>query len=74
LSTPIGNGTLPLTGTAALVIGGTAVPAPRLAAIAAAVIIVGFLLLRFTRPQKLGVATPGRPGKARPRVWRRGSI
>ncbi|GLY08231.1 hypothetical protein [Actinoplanes sp. NBRC 101535] len=65
--------TLPITGSA-LVIGGTAVPAPKLAAIAAAVMIVGFLLLRLARPQKIGDVVPGRPGRSRARGWRRGQI
>ncbi|GIE99683.1 hypothetical protein [Paractinoplanes rishiriensis] len=68
-----GNKTLPLTGTA-LVIGSTAVPAPKLAAIAALIIIGGFLLLRLTRPKRLEGVVPGRPGRARVRVWRRGAI
>ena len=68
-----GSKTLPLTGTA-LVIGGTAVPAPKLAAIAALLIIGGFLLLRLFRPQTVSGITPGRPGRSRVRVWRRGSI
>lgn len=46
---------LPVTGTA-LVIGGTAVPYPYVAATAAAVIVVGLLLLRFVKPTK-------RPGR-----------
>lgn len=68
-----GNTALPLTGTA-LVIGGTAVPAPTLAAIAAALVIGGFLILRFVRPQKVTGVLPGRPGRAKTRIWRRGSI
>jgi hypothetical protein len=43
---------LPVTGTA-LVIGGTAVPYPYVAVAAAAVIIVGLLVLRLVRPAKL---------------------
>lgn len=68
-----GAKTLPLTGTA-LVIGGTAVPAPTLAAIAAAMVIGGFLILRLIRPQKMAGVVPGRPGRSRNRLWRRGSI
>lgn len=68
-----GSKTLPLTGSA-LVIGGTTVAAPTIVAIATAFIVVGFLLWRLARPQKVGDVTPGRPGKSRPRVWRRGSL
>lgn len=75
VSVPQGGGSklLPVTGSA-LVIGGTAIPAPRLAAIAALVLIAGLLLLRLTRPQRMDGIVPGRPGRARPRIWRRGSI
>lgn len=74
MSMPTGGGkTLPLTGTA-LVIGGTAVPAPTLAAIAAAMIIGGFLILRLVRPQTVTGVTPGRPGRSKIRIWRRGNI
>ncbi|GIE77390.1 hypothetical protein Aph02nite_33400 [Actinoplanes philippinensis] len=68
-----GSRTLPLTG-AVLVVGGTAVPAPTLAAIGAAIIIGGFLLIRLTRPRAVGAVAPGRPGRAKSRMWRRGSI
>jgi hypothetical protein len=70
---PGGSKVLPLTGTA-LVIGGTAVPAPTIAAIAAAVVIGGFLLLWLVKPASVGTVEPGRPGRARPRVWRRGAL
>lgn len=42
---------LPVTGTA-LIIGGTAVPYPYVAASAAAVIVAGLLVLRFVKPAK----------------------
>ncbi len=69
-----GNKILPVTGTATLVLGGTAVPAPKLAAIAAVIMIGGFLLLWVVKREKVGDVTPGRPGRARPRVWRRGAL
>lgn len=69
----VGGATLPVTGTG-LVVGDTTVTAPTLAAIAAALVIIGFLLLRLARPQKVAGVTPGRPGRSHPRVWRRDQI
>lgn len=74
MSMPTGGAkALPLTG-AVLVVGGTAVPAPTLAAIAAAMVIGGFLIMRFARPKKMAGIVPGRPGRSRNRIWRRGTI
>lgn len=64
---------LPLTG-AVLVVGGTAVPAPTLAAAAAAMIVGGFLIMRLARPKKIAGVVPGRPGRSHNRLWRRGRI
>jgi hypothetical protein len=44
--------TMPVTGTA-LLLGGTAVPYPYVAAVGAAIIIIGLLLLRFVKPARM---------------------
>lgn len=68
-----GGNKLPLTGSA-IFIGGTAVAIPKVAAIGAGIILIGFVIMRLARPARMEGITPGRPGRSFHRIWRRGRI